>query len=129
MGMEFGSGRDVVFVLLDPVDTKAEVAKIVLADVEVEDLIDNGDQVVERANGLKRGGVRMAEDAARSSQDEGVFHDEHRHAALVEIRRKETIVAADNASGSGRTAVRFENPADIILLGDLHDFASRAVQP
>ena len=110
--------------LVDAVDTKAEVTEIVLTDMEVADLVDNGNQVVERADGLKRG-IRPAEDAARGSQDEGVFHDEHRHAAIVKIRRKETIVTADNASGSGRTAVRFKNPADIILFGDLHDFRDR----
>ena len=115
--------------MLGPVDTKAEVAEIVLADVELADLVDNGNQVVERANGLEHSGVRMAEDTARGSQDEGVFHDQHGHAAIVKSRRKEAIVAADNASGSWRTAIRFENPADIILLGDFHDFASRAVQP
>ena len=115
--------------LLDPVETKAEVTEIVLADVELADLVDNRDQVVERANGMEDRGIRMAEDTAGSSQDEGVFHDEHRHAAIVESRRKKTIVAADNASSSGRTAIRFENPADIILFGDLHDVAPRAVQP
>ena len=45
---------------------------------------------------------------------------------IVKIRREETIVAADRASDSGHTAVRFENPADILLFGDLHDFPSRA---
>ena len=129
MGKKACSRRDVVFVLLGLVETKAEVAEIVLTDVEAADLVNNRDQIVERANGLKRGGVRMAEDTARGSQDEGVFHDEHGHAAIVKSRRKEAIVAADNASGSGRKAIRFENPADIILSGNLHDFASRAVQP
>jgi hypothetical protein len=128
-GEEGVSGGDVVLLLVDAFELKAEIAKIVLTDVEVADLVDNGDQVVERTDGLKRGGIRPTEDAARGSQDESVFHDEHRDATIVEICRKETIVAADHASGSGRTAIRFENPADIILFGDFHDFASRAVQP
>ena len=116
-------------VLVDAVDTKAEVTEIVLTDMEVADLVDNGNQVVERADGLKRGGIRPTEDAARGSQEERVFHDDGRHAAIVKIRRKETIVEADHASDSGRTAIRFENLADIILLGDFHDSVSRAVQP
>ena len=127
--MEIGSGSDVVFFSLGPIETKAKITKIVLTDVEAADLVDNGNQVVERADGLKRGGIRPTEDAARGSQEERVFHDGGRHAAIVKIRRKETIVEADHASDSGRPAIGFENPADIILPGDFHDSASRAVQP
>ena len=47
MGKKACSRRDVVFVLLGLVETKAEVAEIVLADVEAADLVDNGIQVVE----------------------------------------------------------------------------------
>ena len=70
---------------------------------------------------MKRGGIRRTEDTTRGGQKERVFHNDDIDAAIIKIRRKETIVEADHASGSGRTAVRFENPADIILLGDLHD--------
>jgi hypothetical protein len=45
--MEFGSGSDAVFFSLGPVETKAEVAEVALTDVEVADLVDNGNQVVE----------------------------------------------------------------------------------
>src|SRR5438552_1674402 len=90
------SGRDVVFVLLGPVDTKAEVAEIVLADVELADLVDNGNQIVERSNGLKHGGVRSTEDTTRGRQKERVFDNDGRDATIIEIRREETIVAADN---------------------------------
>ena len=76
---------------------------------------------MERADGLKGPAVRGTEDAPRGRQKEGVFHNEGRYAAIVKIRGEETIVVSDNASGAGCTAVRFQNPADIILFSDLHD--------
>ncbi len=53
-GEESVSGSDVALFFLELVDTKAEVAKVVLADVEMEDLVDNRNQIVERADGQKR---------------------------------------------------------------------------
>jgi hypothetical protein len=79
MGKEGGSGGDVVLFSLELVDTKAEVAKVVLAKVEVEDLVDDRNQIVGRADGQKRrrgNGAGRTEDAARGGQDEGVFDNE-----------------------------------------------------
>ena len=99
-----------------------EIAEVILADVELKDLVDNRQQVIERPNRLERNGVGRSEDTARCGQEDGVFDGSERAAAIIKGGREETIIATDNAGGSRCAAIGVKHLADVILFGDLHDF-------
>ena len=98
-----------------------EVAEVVLADAELKNFIDDGEQVMERSNRLKRDGIGRAKDSARGSQDESVFDCSDRYTAVVEGSRKQTILATDSAGCSWCAAIGVEDFADVIVFGDVHD--------
>ena len=98
------------------IDSEAEIAVVVLADVELKDLIDHRHHVIERAYGLKRRSIGRPEDASRSGQDEGIFDDEQWDAAIVKSGGQVPVVGTDGAGGSGCAAIRIEELADVFVL-------------
>ena len=106
-----------------------EIAEVILADLELKHFIDDRQQVIQRSNGLEQNGIGRPEDAARCSQEHGVFDGSERDAPGIKSSREETIMATDCAGGSRHTAIGIENLADVILFGDLHDFLPREFQP
>ena len=117
------SGSDVL--LLRSIDVEPEVAEVILADVELKNLVDDRQQVIQRPNRLERNSVGRAEETAGCGQDQGVFDGRDRDAAIIKHGRKETIIAADRAGRSRRSSIGVEDLADVILFGDLHDFLAR----
>ena len=112
MGKDSRSGSDVF--LLQAIDVELEVTEVILADAELEYLVDDRQQVIERPNRLERNGVGRAEDAARCGQEQGVFDGSDGHAAIIKNSREETIIATDNAGGSRRATIGIQNLADVI---------------
>jgi len=69
-------------------DVELKIAEVVWADAELKDLVDDRKQVIQRPNGLEGTGIGRAEDTARGGQDQRVFDDGCRHAAIIKSRRK-----------------------------------------
>src|SRR5881397_2507319 len=103
------------------VDVEAKISEVVLADLDFEHFIDNGQDVMERPNGLEWDSSWRTEDSAGGGQDQGVFNGCDRDAAIVKSRRENTVVAADDAGGSRRLPIGVKNLADVIPFGQIHN--------
>jgi len=66
-------------------DLAAEVSEVILADGELEHLVEEGDKVSQRANGAQRRSLGGAEEPAGGGQHQGVFHGLQGHSAGVPL--------------------------------------------
>jgi hypothetical protein len=110
-GDESGS----VIVVQCLMDFELEVAVVILADADFKDFIDDRQHVMERADRLKRGRVRRAEDAPGSSQSQCILDGKQRDTTIIESGGEQAVVAAEHAGASRHVAIRIEKLADVIL--------------
>jgi hypothetical protein len=91
----------------------------------LDDFLDDGEEVSERADGFEAAGVG-AECPARGREDEGVFHDVERDAAVVQGECRPAIIAQDSAEGSGQVLVLRKESRDVRSAGlHLRDLGER----
>ena len=70
----------------------AEVIEIGGSRGLVEDFVDDGEKVIQRANLVERRVRRIAQETASSGQQEGLFDDGQRDVSLAELEREAAII-------------------------------------
>jgi len=71
--------------LREALDLVAQIMKVVLADMQVEDFINDGSEVSQGANRGERRRVTGAEEAAGGGQQQGVLNCNQRHGAFIKL--------------------------------------------
>jgi hypothetical protein len=78
----------------------------------VEQLVDDGEEVLEASNGLQVVGVG-AKGSTCESEEEGVVDDVEANAAAIEGESGAAVLSEDAAEGSGQGAVVVEHLCDV----------------
>jgi hypothetical protein len=102
----------------------AEVLKVFLSDLQLQDFFDHGREVCQRADRSQRRGAGGPDEAPGRSQYEGVLNCVQRHTALVQLGCQHSIRPADDAASAGSRTIGIQKPADIVAL--LHRFSPAA---
>jgi hypothetical protein len=94
-----------------------DVIEIVGVDGVALDFTDDGEEVVERGDGLEWPEVGIAECAAAGSDQKRSADVVDRHSFVEEIFRESPIGGSDAASCPGCSSVAFEDFADVPVFG------------
>jgi hypothetical protein len=110
----------------------AGVDEAVLEVVEIlgqrrlgEELVHDGDEVLEASNGVEAMGVG-AKRSSCDGHDEGVLDDVEADAAAIEGERGAPVLSQDAAQGSREPDVLVEHESDVARLGGFHATSGRA---
>ena len=108
------------------VESIAEMLKVFLANVQLQDFFDHRQEVCQRADRTQRSRVGAPYHPPRRCQDECVFDCLQWHTALVQLGRQQTIRTTHHSRSARSRTVRFQQPANILARIDLARFI---VQP
>ena len=72
----------------------AQVVKVAIGERLVDDFVDDGKEVVERADGAKRRCIRGATEAASCGQEKSGLDGGRGHVAIEEVKSKLAVGAA-----------------------------------
>jgi hypothetical protein len=97
----------------------AEVLKVCLTDVQMEDFLDHRREVRQRPNRPEWWRMGRPRRTPRRRKGQRILDGFQRHAPFLQFSCKQTIRPADHARCSRRRTIRFESPPDILAL--FHD--------
>ena len=87
--------------------------------LKIEHLLNESTEVMQRSHWRKREIVRIAIQTANGAENESVFDDIERDAAVVESGGQKAVLAISAANGCGCLAVSCEHLPDVVVLADV----------
>ena len=87
--------------------------------LEIEHFVNESAEVIQGSHRWEREIVRIAIQASNGAENERVFDDLERNAALVKPGGQEAVLPIGAAGGCGSLAISREHPPDVIVLSDV----------
>ena len=125
-GDSFGESAGRLSCRASTLELVAEVLKVFLTDLQLQDLFDHRNEVCQRTDRTQRRGTVWPDHSSRRCQNERVLNRFKRHTALVQLGREDSIRAADGAAGARSRTIGIQKPAYIVAL--VHPSALRLTQ-
>src|SRR5579862_5699628 len=104
----------------DALELVAEILEVVRVDAQSLHLLDDRQEIGQRANGAQRLGIGGPDQPARRCQDECVFDHAYGDAALEQLHSQQAVRTADGPRRSRRFAIRFQDPMNELFLAVVH---------